>query len=44
MKPEILKKEVLNKCKSLGIQLVGFAQVERWQAPPEELPNVLSPL
>ncbi len=43
MKPEILKKELLKKCKSLGIPLVGFAPVERWQAPPEELPNVLAP-
>ncbi len=43
MKPETLKKELLKKCKSLGIQLVGFAPVERWQEPPEELPNVLSP-
>ncbi len=42
MKPETLKKELLKKCKSLGIPLVGFAPVERWQAPPEELPNVLT--
>jgi hypothetical protein len=29
MKPETLKKELLKKCKSLGIPLVGFALVER---------------
>ncbi len=39
----ILKKELLKICKSLGIPLVGFAPVERWQAPPEELPTKLSP-
>ena len=43
MKNQTLKKEVLKKCKSLGIPLVGFAPVERWSAPPQELPNVLSP-
>ncbi len=43
MKPGTLKKELLKKCKDLGIQLVGFAPVKRWQAPPEELPNVLFP-
>lgn len=43
MKPKTLKKELLKKCKSLGIPLVGFAPVERWSSPPQELPNVLSP-
>jgi epoxyqueuosine reductase len=43
MKPETLKKELLKKYKDLGIALVGFAPVERWVAPPEELPNALSP-
>jgi epoxyqueuosine reductase len=43
MKPEILKKEILKKCKSLGIPLVGFAPVKRWEHLPEELPNVLLP-
>ncbi|VVB85845.1 Epoxyqueuosine reductase [uncultured archaeon] len=43
MKPETLKKDLLKKCKSLVIPLVGFAPVERWEKPPRELPNVLSP-
>ncbi len=43
MVSKALKKELLKKCKSLGIPLVGFAPVERWQNPPEELPNRLSP-
>lgn len=43
MKPETLKNVLLKKCKSLGILLVGFAPVDRWQSPPEELPNKLSP-
>ena len=43
MKSQTLKKVVLRKCKSLGIPLVGFAPVKRWEHPPEELPNVLSP-
>jgi epoxyqueuosine reductase len=37
-----LKKELVKKCKSLGISLVGFAPVERWKNPPDELPNKLS--
>src|SRR3989304_8206503 len=40
---KILKKEFLKKCRSLGIPLVGFAPVKRWEHPPDELPNVLSP-
>jgi epoxyqueuosine reductase len=43
MVSKALKKELLKKCKSLGIPLVGFAPVERWKEPPEELPNRLSP-
>ncbi len=43
MKPENLKKEILKKCKNLGIPLVGFASVNRWANPPPELPNRLSP-
>ncbi len=34
-----LKKELLLKCGELGIPLVGFAPVERWENPPKELPN-----
>ena len=40
---KILKKEFLKKCRSLGIPLVGFAPVERWSSPPQELPNALTP-
>ncbi len=36
MNPDILKKKVLSVCKSLGIPLVGFAPVERWENPPAE--------
>jgi epoxyqueuosine reductase len=43
MTPLTLKKELKKKCKTLGIPLVGFAPVERWKEPPEELPNILSP-
>lgn len=45
MKPEnstVLKKEILNKCHDLGIPIVGFAPVERWENPPEELPQHFS--
>ncbi len=38
----ILKKELLEKCKELGIALVGFAPVERWENPPDELPQKFS--
>src|SRR5512136_2806858 len=38
-----LKKQVLAKARSLGIPLVGFASVERWEKPPPELPQTLSP-
>ncbi len=40
---QTVKKELLKKCKALGIPLVGFAPVDRWKNPPEELPNVLLP-
>jgi epoxyqueuosine reductase QueG len=43
MAPKALKKELLKRCKGLGIPLIGFAPVERWKKPPEELPNRLSP-
>ncbi|MCZ7392814.1 MAG: 4Fe-4S binding protein [Candidatus Methanoperedens sp.] len=43
MEPDTLKKEILKKCRSIGVHLIGFAPVERWSAPPEELPHVLSP-
>lgn len=38
-----MKKELLKKCRALGIPLVGFAPVNRWKKVPDELPNVLSP-
>ncbi len=34
-----LKQEILSKCNELGINIVGFAPVERWPNPPENLPN-----
>ena len=40
---QTLKKEIQEKCKTLGIPLVGFAPVDRWKNPPGELPNVLFP-
>jgi epoxyqueuosine reductase len=43
MRQATLKKEVLKKCRELGIALVGFAPVKRWEVPPEGLPNVFSP-
>jgi epoxyqueuosine reductase QueG len=43
MVSKTLKKELLKKCKSLGIPLVGFAPIERWKEPPKELPNRFSP-
>lgn len=30
---------MLLKCRELGVPLVGFAPVERWENPPEDLPN-----
>jgi len=38
-----IKKDLLKKCKSLEIPLLGFAPIERWNNPPDELPNKLSP-
>lgn len=38
----VLKKELLDKCKDLGISMVGFAPVKRWENPPEELPQHFS--
>jgi epoxyqueuosine reductase len=43
MKHESLKKEILRLCRSLGIPMAGFAPVGRWEHPPKELPNSLSP-
>ena len=43
MKPESLKKGILRLCRNLGIPMVGFAPVGRWEHPPKELPNSLSP-
>lgn len=37
-----LKKEILGKCEELQIPMVGFAPVDRWKNPPEELPNKFS--
>lgn len=34
-----LKKEILKKCEQLQIPIVGFAPVNRWENPPEGLPN-----
>lgn len=39
MTNENLKKEIIRKCRELQIPLVGFAPVDRWENPPEELPN-----
>lgn len=36
---ESLKKEIQLKCRELGIPLVGFAPVVRWEHPPPQLPN-----
>ncbi|MBI5458154.1 4Fe-4S binding protein [Methanobacterium sp.] len=41
-KSSVVKKELLDKCRDLGIPLVGFAPVERWENPPEELPQHFS--
>jgi epoxyqueuosine reductase len=37
-----IKDELIDKCREIGIPLVGFAPVERWSDPPEELPNKFS--
>ncbi|EKQ52704.1 MAG: putative Fe-S protein [Methanobacterium sp. Maddingley MBC34] len=37
-----VRKELLDKCHDLGIPLVGFAPVERWENPPEKLPQHFS--
>nr|WP_319374572.1 4Fe-4S binding protein [uncultured Methanobacterium sp.] len=45
MKPEtstVLEKELRDKCHELGISMGGFAPVERWKNPPEELPQHFS--
>jgi len=34
-----LKKEILKECRRLNISLVGFSKVERWEKPPQKLPN-----
>ena len=42
MKGFSIKEELIDKCREIGIPLVGFAPVERWSDPPEELPNKFS--
>lgn len=39
MESNDLKKQLIKKCEELQIPLVGFAPVDRWENPPEELPN-----
>lgn len=34
-----LKEEIKAKCKDLGIPMAGFAPLERWENPPDELPQ-----
>jgi epoxyqueuosine reductase len=34
-----LKEDIQKKCLEMNIPLVGFASVDRWENPPEELPN-----
>ncbi|MDP3066381.1 MAG: 4Fe-4S binding protein [Methanobacteriaceae archaeon] len=36
---EFLKTKLREKCQELGLPLVGFAPVKRWETPPEELPH-----
>lgn len=38
-KARCIKEELLMKCRELGVPLVGFAPVEMWEKPPEDLPN-----
>lgn len=40
--PLTLKKEIQNKLRGMGIPLVGFAPVERWDDPPVDLPQHFS--
>jgi epoxyqueuosine reductase len=42
MKTESIKNELIRKIKELGIPMVGFAPINRWSNPPEELPNKFS--
>ncbi len=42
MKSGSIKETLIKKCKELGIPMVGFAPVERWAKPPDELPNEFS--
>ncbi len=37
-----LKRQLQNKCRALGIPIVGFAPVKRWKNPPAELPKIPS--
>lgn len=39
MKSKNLRKEIIKQCEELGIKMLGFAPVSRWENPPEELPN-----
>lgn len=34
-----LKKDILKECRRLNISLVGFSSVNRWEKPPQNLPN-----
>lgn len=42
MESESLKEKILKNCRKLQIPLVGFAPVERWENPLEELPNTFN--
>lgn len=37
-----LKKVIADKCQDLGIPILGFAPIERWENPPKELPQTIS--
>lgn len=39
MANEKLKGEIIEECRRLQIPIVGFAPVDRWKKPPEELPH-----
>lgn len=39
MTKQILKQDIIKKCRELQIPMVGFAPVDRWENPPIELPN-----
>ncbi|NYB51976.1 MAG: epoxyqueuosine reductase [Methanobacteriaceae archaeon] len=37
--PLTLKNQIRNRCHELGISMVGFAPVDRWENPPDKLPQ-----